>query len=281
MSGRFVLEVAAPLLALLPGLLLLPSAVAVLHPQGRRRANVVAGVLGAGLIMLSIGLRSLVLAQPGTPVGVAAGIALLWGAQGGLVVIGVFVAWGVLTLRIRRRPPHEVAAIVVLGAGLVGRRVTSVLAERLLAALHLRERLGSPPVVVSGGRGPDEEVTEAAAMADYLRSRGLAADAILLEDASTSTRENLVGSAAIVGRLGRPGPLVVVTNGFHVVRTRAIARSLGIDVVVIGCRTPPTYLSRGLAREVVALVALHPVAHLVVATLLAATGLWWGHLAAS
>lgn len=46
-------------------------------------------------------------------------------------------------------------------------------------------------VVVSGGQGMDEEVSEAFAMKEYLTNKGISEDRIIMEDKSTNTLENI------------------------------------------------------------------------------------------
>ena len=96
--------------------------------------------------------------------------------------------------------------VVVLGAGLrPDGGVPPLLASRLergrevWAALDRRAAGDFKPLlVVSGGKGDDERVAEASAMASYLTARGFPADRLLLEDKSRNTEENLVFSKAIM-----------------------------------------------------------------------------------
>ena len=122
----------------------------------------------------------------------------------------------------------RVDAVVVLGCGLVGRSPGPMLARRLDRAVGLVS--GSVPVVVSGGRGADEEISEAAAMADYLRGthgvhlaeRGVP---VLEENQATNTRENLRLSVEALRAAGYPTEnIAVVTSDFHVKRTEATAQ---------------------------------------------------------
>jgi uncharacterized SAM-binding protein YcdF (DUF218 family) len=94
--------------------------------------------------------------------------------------------------------------IVVLGSGLIGGdRVPPLLASRLERGRQLHRALAarrkaSPMLLVSGGKGADERVSEAEAMARYLIDRGVPADAVKREDQSRTTEENLTFSKAIM-----------------------------------------------------------------------------------
>jgi uncharacterized SAM-binding protein YcdF (DUF218 family) len=144
--------------------------------------------------------------------------------------------------------------VVVLGSGLKGGgRVPPLLASRLDRGRAVFQQLAgrgrSPVMIVSGGKGSDEQVSEAAAMAGYLAASGFPADRIVREDRSTSTEENLIYSKAIMER-ARPGyACVIVTSNFHVFRAAMIARRTGINGQVTGARTAGYYWPTAMIRE--------------------------------
>jgi hypothetical protein len=89
--------------------------------------------------------------------------------------------------------------VVVLGAGLHGDRPSETLRRRLeTAADYLRENPGAR-AVVSGGRGPGETITAAAARRPFLVKAGVAQERILPEDRASSTEENLQNSRGRAG----------------------------------------------------------------------------------
>jgi uncharacterized SAM-binding protein YcdF (DUF218 family) len=149
--------------------------------------------------------------------------------------------------------------VVVLGAGLLdGGQVPRLLASRLERGRAVYEKLASrgadPLLIVSGGKGSDEQVSEAAAMARYLTERGLPAGRLILEDRSASTGENLLFSKAIMDQQ-RPGArCVIVTSGFHAFRAAIIARRLGINGQATGARTAGYYWPGAMLREFAAVL---------------------------
>jgi len=165
--------------------------------------------------------------------------------------------------------------VVVLGSGLrPDGGVPPLLASRLerghevWAALDRRAGEAKPLLIVSGGKGDDERVPEASAMASYLIARGLPADRLLLEDQSRNTEENLVFSKAIMDEL-RPGARVtVVTSDFHAFRAALLARRLGIRGQVTGARVAGYYRPNAVLREFAAVFLRYRVINLGICAVL-------------
>ncbi|HEX3491816.1 MAG TPA: YdcF family protein [Streptosporangiaceae bacterium] len=171
--------------------------------------------------------------------------------------------------------PRSADFVVVLGSGLLdGSRVPPLLAGRLDRGRAVYQALadagGNPVLIVSGGKGSDEQVPEAEAMADYLIARGFPAGRIQREDQSASTEENLAFSKTIMDRL-RPGAsCVIVTSSYHAFRAAMIARSAGVNGQVTGARTAPYYWPGATLREFVAVFLSYKGANLTICLLLAA-----------
>jgi len=115
--------------------------------------------------------------------------------------------------------------ILVLGKRLSGGAVSAEYCARLdrAAALH-RRAPGSCIVVLGGHTGPGP--SEAAAGRDYLVSRGIAHGAILIEERSRHTLENLHHYRADHGLPG--GRTVLVTSRYHLARSTLTASGLGL-----------------------------------------------------
>lgn len=134
-------------------------------------------------------------------------------------------------------PGEEVHYVIVLGACVRGTRVTSSLSYRLKKASSYAKKHKDCMLVVSGGQGPGEDITEALAMSRYLQNLGIPAKRILLEDKSVNTRENLIFSRKIIFRHEEEQEknypkeeeltIAVCSNNFHMYRAMALARSVG------------------------------------------------------
>ena len=143
---------------------------------------------------------------------------------------------GSLMLRALDRGEHgDYDALIVLGAAVHGDRVTWVLSNRLDAAYDYAAAHPDTVLVVSGGQGGGESVTEASAMAKYLITKGVDPGRILLEERAESTAENFAFSKAILDeRLGTDASIGFVTTRFHVYRASRVAQKEGIFAKGLG-----------------------------------------------
>ncbi|MBY8849386.1 YdcF family protein, partial [Saccharothrix sp. MB29] len=114
----------------------------------------------------------------------------------------------------------------------------------------------------------DEDVSEAAAMRDYLVRRGVPDDRVLVEDRSTTTEQNLAYSARVLAEHGWQGRAVGVTNNFHVFRAAVTARRLRLRMQILGAPTAAYFLPSAFLREFAALLVQNKVGHTVACGLL-------------
>ncbi|WP_404311243.1 YdcF family protein [Agrococcus terreus] len=211
--------------------------------------------LGAGVAVLGAVVVIACALEPALGRALLAAAAPLWLA--GLAAAALALAMVVHARGARTHPAP--GTVLVLGAGLRGRDVGPLLRRRVeRGAEEWRAALAERPdarLVVSGGQGPDEVRTEASAMAEHLVERcGVPPEAIDLEDASRSTRENLALSRPLVGVPGR-APLVVVTSEYHAYRTAWLLAEAGLDGTVVGAWTRPSYRPGATLREALAIAA--------------------------
>lgn len=153
--------------------------------------------------------------------------------------------------KMRAVPRRPVRYVIVLGACVRGTRVTRSLAFRLKKAAEYAKEHPDCLLVVSGGQGPGEDITEAQAMSNWLEEHGIDRERILQEDRSVNTRENLLFSKAVICRYevgkkaGTTGnacaaelsydccskeedlSIAVCSNNFHMYRAVALAKAVG------------------------------------------------------
>jgi uncharacterized SAM-binding protein YcdF (DUF218 family) len=243
-------------LALLP-LLLIVDGVLMLRRESRSLGNALSLLAGLSMIGLPIAVVAL-LRHENTVTGALAVGLLTAQVCAGLLFL-VFAVQTALYARVARRA--DAHAVIVLGAGLVEGQVPPLLAARLRRAIKAVEeragREGRTWIVPSGGQGVGEPRAEGVAMADWLRSHGVAGEDILVEDRSRTTRENLRYSAQLLAEHGVPEPYLVVTNDYHAPRAAMLARRLGIEAQAVGCPTALYYWPSAYLREFVAVMAAH------------------------
>ncbi|MGC4017920.1 MAG: YdcF family protein [Muricomes sp.] len=154
-----------------------------------------------------------------------------------------------------RRAKNGLPYIIVLGAQVRKTVITNSLKRRLDAALFYLKKNPHTQVIVSGGQGKGEDISEAAAMSEYLYLHGIDKRQIILEDTSTSTRENLKNSSKIIGNLAEP--VGIITNGFHMYRALQIGRKLGfMNIQGIAATSNPILQINYLMREFFAVIWL-------------------------
>ena len=120
-------------------------------------------------------------------------------------------------------------AVIVLGAGVRGQVPSETLAKRLDAAISYHQKNPSALIVVSGGQGNGEDITEALAMERYLIDAGVSAEKIIKEERATSTHENFLYSKELLdAALGEGYSVAFITNDFHVARSSLAAERCGL-----------------------------------------------------
>ncbi|MCR5808670.1 MAG: YdcF family protein [Clostridiales bacterium] len=160
-----------------------------------------------------------------------------------------------LILKNSSMPEDGADALIVLGGGIRGTSPTLTLKYRLDAAYDYLERNPDTTAVVSGGKGPDEAVSEASVMYEYLVRRGIAKERILVEDASTSTKENFEFSQRLIeSELGEGKRTVFVTTRFHVFRSERTAKRIGLEAEGVPAKGVWYLVPNDYLRECLAIV---------------------------
>ncbi len=149
---------------------------------------------------------------------------------------------------------QQTSHMIILGAGLNGYQVSERLKLRLDKALEALELNQEIIVIVSGGQGSDELISEAEAMKRYLIEAGIDEKRIISEDKSTSTYENFLYSKAKIDKLEPSKNVMIVTSDFHVFRSKFIAKKIGWKSQALCSKSELHVLSNYLIREIPAVV---------------------------
>lgn len=147
--------------------------------------------------------------------------------------------------------------VIVLGCGIRGERVSVGLAKRLNKVVEYHQRNPDAVIIVSGGQGPQEDISEALAMKRYLIDKGIDEDKIIMEDKSTSTITNFKYSHEIMNDMGLPEDSVVfVTNAYHVYRGAYYAKKEGLTVNHLGTDIIWYTVPMNYMREMLAVIKM-------------------------
>lgn len=187
--------------------------------------------------------------------------AMLWASRILLVCLGIGLAvLGVLSIIViggmKTTASDNVPAAIVLGAQVRGTKPSRALLKRLEAAAKAAKndsRNQKLTLILSGGQGPGEEISEAICMRNYLTAHGIGEGQLLIEDKSTTTQENLQFSNRLYGCAKQP--CAIITNDFHLCRALKIAKNAGYEEVY------------GIAAEGDSLMEVHYVVREAVALL--------------
>lgn len=217
--------------------------------EGRRLANLLSLLYGIGTIFL-IGLNLLPSLSIFNFLLTAADFLFVYVTF--LYISYVLYGFWCNLFPIRKEPRY----IIILGSGLIGDKVPPLLAQRLDKGLKIYEQFQArPKIIVSGGQGADESISEAKAMKNYLLQKGLSEKDILLEDQSRTTFENLTFSQNLM--TDKKSPTVVVTNSFHALRAGIYMRKIGLKGSSVGSRTALYFLPSAWIRETVGLISFY------------------------
>lgn len=138
--------------------------------------------------------------------------------------------------------------LVILGCGLLdGQHLSYLLKDRCDLGFILYQN----KVLVSGGKGKDEIISEASAMKEYLLLKGIPQEDILCEEQSKSTFENLVYTKEMIGN-----DFMIVTSDFHRLRVYLLAKHLKLNCTIYTCKSIYYYKGYALLREYYAIFAL-------------------------
>ena len=179
------------------------------------------------------------------------------------MLIGAIIA---NVLAAKRVPAPDKDFIIILGCGIMNDgSPTPLLRGRVDKALELYDRQlaagGKVPVfITSGGKGPDEVISESECMKRYLIKKGIPENRIILEDKSCDTFENMKFSKEKLIALGREissTKIAFSTNKYHVFRSGLYAKRVKLQAEGIGADTKWYFWPNASVREFVGLMTEH------------------------
>ena len=153
-----------------------------------------------------------------------------------VILYALFCA-GSIVLYAKRDDRAPADCIIVLGAGTNGTTPNAVFRERLNHAVTLYNEGYADTILLTGGYSPGNEHSDAYIAGQYLQSLGISAEAILLEEQSTITQENLEFAKEIMED-EELSTCILVSDPLHMKRSMMMAKDYEIEA--ISSPTPPT-----------------------------------------
>lgn len=183
-----------------------------------------------------------------------------WKAAIIVLFLLVFLALTLLTVwGVSDNVTYEEDAVIVLGAAVRGEVPSGALQDRLDAALQYHKKNPDAAIVVTGGQGPQEDITEALAMERYLISHGVPKELILKEERATSTLENFLYSKELLdAHFEDDYTACFITNEYHIYRAGCFAEQVGFPPLTHAHSSTRWYgLLPGVLRECLAVAKYH------------------------
>ena len=169
---------------------------------------------------------------------------VLWAAAALLAAAWVFSLIEVVAAA-RREEAAPADAIVVMGAAQYNGRPSPVFKARLDHAAALFRRHFAPRLVVAGGVGSADTVSEADVGRRYLLAGVRDTAAVVAIGTGRSTEPSLRAAAEWIQAHGGHR-VILVSDGFHMLRLCLIARRLGLQPLGSPARASPIASNRRL-----------------------------------
>ncbi len=145
-------------------------------------------------------------------------LALLAMVVAGAVAFGALEAY--ISLHSRDKAVGDPQVMVIFGCQMRRDGPSILLRDRLDTALAYWEEHPDMKIIVTGGKGDDEHISEAQGMYDYLTAHGVDGAQIFMEDKSRNTWQNINNTFALMEREGwsLTDDVLLVSSGFHLAR---------------------------------------------------------------
>lgn len=147
--------------------------------------------------------------------------------------------------------PKDADYIIILGTKVNGTEPSLTLQNRIYAAANYLKKNRETIAIASGGKGPNEGISEAIAIKQGLITKGIGEDRIVLEDQSSRTTENIAYSKKLLPSKKHTG--LVVSNYFHIYRARIIAQDNSLSLYALPAKTPIAEAPKWYFREYLAI----------------------------
>ncbi len=175
----------------------------------------------------------------------------LIGTAAGISIAVFIVCQGAIFTHFFDKGTENLDYIIVLGAQMRSSGPSIVYKYRLDKAYEYLMENENTVCIISGGKGTNELQSEGEGGRDYLLSKGLSEDRIIVESKSVDTVGNIRNSFLLIDEEGSKKLRIgIVTNNFHLYRGMGIAKKVTEDEIYgIAAYMQPLYLPNNMLRE--------------------------------
>ncbi len=140
--------------------------------------------------------------------------------------------------------------LLILGCKVKGDTPQETLKMRIEAAAEYLKENKNVIAIASGGIvHPDQTKSEAEAIMQGLAERGVEEERIILEDKSTTTKENFLNSKKIIDSMGENLSVGILSSEFHLLRASLLAKKCGLKVTTVPAPSPKKLRAKNYVRE--------------------------------
>ena len=147
--------------------------------------------------------------------------------------------------------------LLILGCRVRGEAPEETLQMRInKAADYLSDNESTLAIACGGIVHDDQKKSEAQAIFEGLTARGIAPDRIILEDKSTTTKENFLNAKKIIEAMGENKSVAILSSEFHLMRATLLAKKCGLAVTTVAAPSPEKEKKKNYIRELICLPEL-------------------------
>lgn len=159
----------------------------------------------------------------------------------GLLLVGILCLW--IYEEGSRDEATKADAIVVLGAAQWDGQPSPVLKARLDHAISLYNKGLAPSMILTGGVGEGEQLSEAEVSKNYVLKRSIPDFSILMEQRGHTSLQSIKAAKQIMDERGMESA-ILVSDPFHMLRILRMAKDCGIQAYGSPTRTSPISKNR-------------------------------------
>lgn len=142
--------------------------------------------------------------------------------------------------------------LLILGCRVKGDTPEETLQMRInRAAEYLKDNKNVVAIACGGIVHPDQTKSEAQAIYESLVENGVEGERIILEDKSTTTKENFLNAKKIIDSMGENLTVALLSSEFHLLRASMLAKKCGLDVTTIAAPSPQNLRTKNYIRELI------------------------------